>query len=59
LLTPFPKRHIKLLGREKELVELEKIMGQSDRARPYAQKAVDILTALFPHGHPNLVIIWD
>jgi hypothetical protein len=31
-------------------------LGQLDRARPYAQKAVDILTALFPHGHPNLDI---
>jgi hypothetical protein len=30
--------------------------GQLERARPYAQKAVDILTSLFPHGHPNLDI---
>jgi tetratricopeptide (TPR) repeat protein len=31
LLTPLPKRHIKLLGREKELAELEKIMGRAER----------------------------
>jgi hypothetical protein len=31
LLTPLPKRHIKLLGREKELAELEKIMGRVER----------------------------
>jgi hypothetical protein len=31
-------------------------LGQLDRARPYAQKAVDIMTSLFPHGHPNLDI---
>jgi hypothetical protein len=32
-------------------------LGQLDRARPYAQKAVDILTALFPNGHPNLDVM--
>jgi hypothetical protein len=32
-------------------------LGQLDRARPYAQKAVDIMTTLFPHGHPNLDIM--
>jgi tetratricopeptide (TPR) repeat protein len=31
LLTPLPKRHIKLLGREKELAELEKKLDQSER----------------------------
>ena len=31
-------------------------LGQLDRARPYAQKAVDIMTALFPNGHHNLDI---
>jgi hypothetical protein len=31
LLTGLPKRHIKLLGREKELAELEKKLDQADR----------------------------
>jgi tetratricopeptide (TPR) repeat protein len=31
LLTALPKRHIKLLGREKELAELEKKLEQSER----------------------------
>jgi hypothetical protein len=31
-------------------------LGQLDRARPYAQKAVSIMESLFPHGHPKLYI---
>jgi tetratricopeptide (TPR) repeat protein len=31
LLTGLPKRHIKLLGREKELAELEKKLGRTER----------------------------